>query len=106
MNRLKELREEKGLKQDEVGRIIGVHNATISKYEVGTSSLTEDLIMKFCDLYGVTADYLLGRSSQRHASVSEMDAELLAAYHAAPIQIQNIVDTALEPYRSKKTQRA
>ena len=105
MNRLRELREERGWNLEEVAKKIGAHFTGISKYELSQRALTDDLIAKFCDLYDVTADYLLGRSSQRHATVSEMDTELIAAYNDAPMEIRNIVDTALEPYKSKKAQK-
>jgi len=99
MNRLKELREDRDLKQSEVGQRIGVASNTISNYETEQRALTADLIHKFCDLYGVTADYLLCRSNQPHAAVSNSDTELLHAYHAAPLEIQKIVNAALEAYR-------
>ena len=43
-------------------------------------------------------DYLLCRSSNPHPTVSNSDTALLAAYHAAPLEIRRIVDTALAPY--------
>lgn len=103
MNRLRAIREEQQLRQEDVAAAIGVHFTTISKYELGTSSLTDDLIGKFCDLYGVTSDYLLGRSAWRAPVVSELDTEILQAYHAAPAEIRAIVDTALEPYKAGRS---
>lgn len=98
MNRLKELREDRDWTQQDVASKIGVHFTTISKWELGTNALTDELICTFCDLYGVTADYLLCRSNNPRPAVSESDAELLRAYHAAPLEIRKIVDTALAPY--------
>lgn len=102
MNRLRAIREEQKLRQEDVASAIGVHFSTISKYELGTCSLTDELIDKFCDFYGVTSDYLLGRSAWQTPVVSELDAELLAAYHAAPAEIQAIVGTALSPYKNEQ----
>lgn len=99
MNRLRAIREEQQLRQEDVAAAMGVHFTTISKYELGTSSLTDELINKFCDYYGVTSDYLLGRSAWRSPVVSELDAALLTAYHAATPEIRAIIDTALEPYK-------
>ena len=56
---------------------------------------------------GVTTDYLLGRDTSASSSVpsadvlSPADCSLLAAYHAAPPEIQNIVRTALAPYKTQ-----
>lgn len=99
MNRLRDLREDRDWTQPEVAEKIGVHFTTISKYELGTSDLTAELINKFCDLFGVTADYLLCRSSNPRPVVSNSDTALLHAYHAAPLEIQKIVNAALEAYR-------
>lgn len=102
MNRLKELREDRDWTQPYVAEKLGVHFTTISRYELGTNALTDDLINKFCDLYGVTADYLLCRSNQPHAAVSDSDTELLHAYHSASLEIRRVVDAALEPYKEEK----
>ena len=104
MNRLKEIREERGLLQVDVCRDLGFGKSAMSYYEAGDRGLSSDLINKFCDYFNVTADYLLGRSAQPHASVSESDTELLAAYHRAPEEIRAIIDTALAPYREAKNE--
>lgn len=96
MNRLKEIREDRGLRQEDVAGVIGVHTTTISKYEVGTSQLTESLILKFCQYYHVTSDYLLGLSDYPRPAVSEMDTDLLRAYHAASEKDRAIVNAALD----------
>ncbi len=98
MNRLKDLREDRDMTQADVGKVIGVASNTIANYENEKRQLTPELIHRFCDLYGVTADYLLGRSNQPQSRVSKSDADLLAAYHAAPLAIQKIVNAALEAY--------
>lgn len=75
---------------------------SISRYEREESALTPELIGKFCDLYDVTADYLLGRSIQPHAAVSDEDAALLAAYHAAPPSVAAAIKTLLQPYEKEE----
>lgn len=104
MNRLRELREDRDLTLEDIGAKIGATPQTVGRYEIGRRHLSDDLVMKFCTLYGVTADYLLGLSSSPWPVVSEMDTALITAYHAAPAEIKAIVDTALEPY--KKVQSA
>lgn len=98
MNRLKDLREDRDWTQADVAKMIGVHFTTISKWELGTNALTDENINRFCELFDVTADYLLGRSSSPRPSVTNADAALLRAYHDAPESIRAIIDTALEPY--------
>ncbi|MBE7011165.1 MAG: helix-turn-helix transcriptional regulator [Ruminococcaceae bacterium] len=58
---LKELRLERGLTQEEVGKIIGVQKAAIQKYEKGeVENMKQSSIKKLSKFYGVTTDYLLG----------------------------------------------
>ena len=99
MNRLRELREDRDERLDQVAAVFDVHPTTISKYELGQRSLTAEWVVKFCRYYNVTADYLLGLSSYQRPAVSESDTELLRAYHDAPAEIRVIIDTALDPYK-------
>lgn len=99
MNRLKDLREDRDLKQSDVANSLGITTMSVSRYEREENALTPDLINKFCDFFEVTSDYLLGRSSTPTARVSKLDTELLQAYHAAPLEIQKIVNAALEAYK-------
>lgn len=58
--RLKELRTERGLKLREVAERLNVTIRCISRYEDGTREPSIEMIIKFCKLYDVTSDYLLG----------------------------------------------
>ena len=58
--RLKILRIERGLKLKEVAEALNVTIRSISRYEDGTREPSVNMIIKFCKLYDVSADYLLG----------------------------------------------
>ena len=60
--RLKLLRTEEGLTQNEVAEKLGVTQQTYSKYEKGTSNVDSVVLTKICNLYSVTSDYVLGIS--------------------------------------------
>lgn len=62
-NRLKELRIEKGLTQEELGNQLGLANNTISRYETGSNEPTKfETWQKLADFFNVPVDYLLGIS--------------------------------------------
>jgi len=61
MNRLKELRKQRGMSQEELGALLGVQKAAVCKYEVGRVPLPHDVLVKLCDHFDVTSDFLLGR---------------------------------------------
>ena len=58
--RLKVLRAEYNLTQASVAEKLGLSQQMYSKYESGATVLDADMVRKLCELYGVSADYLLG----------------------------------------------
>ena len=102
MTRLKELRLSAGMKQEDLAARMSVKRQTVSRYENGLLDLDTATIARICAIFGCTADYLLGLSSQRTAQISDDDADLLAAYKRAPDSIRAGIDTLLEPYKTKK----
>ncbi len=98
MNRIRELRTAQDWTQAQLGKKIGVAKTTISGYEAEDRQLTPATIHTLCDLFGCTADYLLGRSDRQLPAVAPEDARLLAAYHALPLEIRRAVDGLMAPY--------
>lgn len=60
--RLRELRIKKHLRQEQVAEIIGVTKSTISAYENDLRQPSFEILLKLANLYGVSTDYLLGRT--------------------------------------------
>lgn len=60
---LKKLRTKKGLSQQAVADALGLSRSTLGNYEQGTRTPDLDTMSSFADFYGVTIDYLHGRSS-------------------------------------------
>ncbi len=58
---LREMREDRDLKQSEIAAIIGTTQQQYSKYETGESELPLRALAVLADHYGVSADYLMGR---------------------------------------------
>ena len=57
------LRKEKGISQKEAANSLGVSQALLSHYEKGIRECGLDFLIRAADFYGVSADYLLGRSA-------------------------------------------
>ena len=62
---LTSLRKETGLSQRQVASTLGISQALLSHYENGAREPKLDFVVKACDFYSVTADYILGRSKER-----------------------------------------
>ena len=65
MNKLKELRQEKGLSQQALGKEIGVSYRTIQNWENGVNSIKPEKAQQLADYFGVSVGYLLGYSEYR-----------------------------------------
>ena len=59
--RLRELRKENKMSQEDLGKLIGVSKVSVSGYENGTRIPSLDVLYGILDVFGVSADYLLGR---------------------------------------------
>lgn len=106
MNRIKELRAELDMTQQELATALGVVRTAISNYEGDRNGLDSQKIRRLCKIFGCTSDYLLCMSSQRTAQISDADAALLAAYYAADPHSREVVDVALRPYFEQETSSA
>lgn len=62
MNRLKELREKRGMNMTEAAAALGYKYMTYVNYEKGARQLVSEQVAHIADFYGVTADYVLGRN--------------------------------------------
>ena len=63
MFRLKELRVENGLKRSEFARAVNLPATTVANYENETRQAPYELLIVFANFFGVSIDYLLGKSS-------------------------------------------
>ncbi len=72
--RLKELREEKKITQKEVAEAIGGTQSNLAKWEKEKIQPAADMIIKLADFFGVSADYLLGRTDDFGNAVASLPA--------------------------------
>lgn len=60
--RIRDLRIDNNYTQTQIAEYLNVKQNTYSQYEVGVLNYPVDVLMKLADLYGVSVDYLLGRT--------------------------------------------
>lgn len=58
--KLRELREDRDLKQSEIGKILNKSQQGYAHLENGKARFTIEDLIKLCIFYGVSADYILG----------------------------------------------
>lgn len=61
-SRIRDLREDHDLSQQTVAGAIGITQRKYSYLETQTQPLTDELLVKLADYYGVSIDYLLRRT--------------------------------------------
>ncbi len=59
--RIKELREEKGISQSALAKETGISQSKIARYELNKTEPKASEIKKFADFFDVTADWLIER---------------------------------------------
>lgn len=60
--RLKILRREKGLKQEQLANLLGVTQRKISYWETGQTEPDLMSVLKICEFFEVSCDYLIGKT--------------------------------------------
>lgn len=66
-NRIKKLREELGLKQEELAKKLSVSPSAIGMYERNLREPNNELTIKFAEFFNVSIDYLLGKTDIRNS---------------------------------------
>ena len=61
--RLKDLREDRDMKQADVAKLLGIQQTVYSRYERGFQNIPIEHLLKLADFYNVSTDYILGRTN-------------------------------------------
>jgi transcriptional regulator with XRE-family HTH domain len=103
--RLKGLREEKGITQKQLGKVINISGRVIGYYESNDRFPKDEIILKMlADYFDVSVDYLVGRTSLRLPQ-SENVAESESAYGLnikdLPVEAIKLIEDYIELVRLK-----
>ena len=100
MERLKQLRQAFGLSMIECARRLGFPYTTYVNYEKGFREPNSEALILIANFFGVSIDYLIGRSDDpngfyseqlRDIAVSHGEQILVEAFRSAPRDIQDAV---------------
>lgn len=61
--RLRDLREDHDLTQSKIAELLHIVQSRYSKYERGVAKIPLDCLVRLAEYYGVSTDYLLGRTN-------------------------------------------
>lgn len=63
---IREIREDRDLKQKDIAKVLNVSQNTYSQYENGIIPLTAETLVKLSDYYNVSIDFLLDRTDNKN----------------------------------------
>ncbi len=61
--RLKDLREDKDMKQSDIAEYLGIQQTVYSRYERGFQNIPLEHLLSLADFYDVSTDYIFGRTN-------------------------------------------
>lgn len=73
MNRIRELRENAGLRQIDVANATGIDQKTLSNYETEKTNPDSYSLIQLADFFDVSIDYLVGRIDSVYPVVTKED---------------------------------
>ena len=75
--RIKDLREDHDLNQQDIAKMLHVSQATYSRYESGILDIPSGALIQLADYYNVSVDYILGRTGKKHSGNTNRDGSSL-----------------------------
>ncbi len=65
IKRIRDLREDNDCTQKQIAEVLGTSQTMYARYERGANEIPVHHLVKLCDYYEVSADYILGRSDKK-----------------------------------------
>ena len=86
-NKFRTARQLKKLKVIEAAELLGISQPTLSAWETGNKAPSVEGVEKMADLYGVTTDFLLGRTDSKLSfdNMAILNKKLLSILHEKPV---------------------
>lgn len=103
--RLRSLREKRGLSQGEAANRMGLVRTTYSNYEAGNREPDNDTLKKFSDFFNVSIDYLLGNDDTNRTMDEQANNQFNEIFYRLEPDKRKIIEDmlkALDNERSKK----
>ncbi|MBO5355511.1 MAG: helix-turn-helix transcriptional regulator [Clostridia bacterium] len=65
LKRLRDLREDHDLKQEDIASLLGIQQTVYSRYERGFQNIPLEHLVKLADYYSVSLDYIFERENKK-----------------------------------------
>ena len=71
--KIAELRKKKHISQEKLGKMLGISNRAVSKWESGISNPSTENLIKLSQVFGVPIDFFINASTDRKENVCGME---------------------------------
>ena len=78
-DRIKQLREQNGLTQAALARMLNVTRSSVNAWEMGISVPSTQSLVQLAEIFDISTDYLLGVESQQRIDLSGISEEEVTA---------------------------
>lgn len=103
---LKLARTRKGLKQEELAKLVGKSKNVISNWERGDNKPDADTLFDLCDILDVDANYLLGWEDNQNLSLSIQEQEHIKKYRSLDSLDKKAVDGLLDTLSNRRSEQS
>lgn len=104
--RLKDLREDKDMKQKDIAEIIKTTANYYGEYETGKRDIPFERVIELAKYYDVSLDYIAGRTNDKGGmSIDQDEKKLLALFRRLNRQQKNLILELLNELRRDESTR-
>lgn len=68
LQRLRDLREDRDMRQTDIADFLGIKQTVYSRYERGFQNIPLEFLIRLADFYNVSTDYILGRTNNKEVN--------------------------------------
>ena len=90
------LRKERGITQKQAAADLGISQAQLSHYEKGIRECSLAFVVQVADYYGVSCDYLLGRSADRSGQTGASTSGSVYRGSVLPTMYKKLIENSLD----------
>ena len=103
-DKIGQLRKEKGLSREELGKIVGTSAAIIGRYERGDMKPSIEIATKIAKALEVSLDYLVGNSTEivKDKKVLKRLESIATMPDEKKTELFNVIDAYLRDYKAKQ----
>ncbi|EMI72184.1 helix-turn-helix domain-containing protein [Leptospira noguchii] len=103
--RFRNLRLQKNLSQEDLGKIVGIHANHLGRYERGLSKPSAETLQKLAEALGVSSDFLISGTSEDFAKAKFEDKDLLRMFQEIekfPAEEKETIKKVLDAFLTKR----